>query len=333
MTMTRRKSEDRNPRNVDYARPDAIGNAEHMTLSSGSRSGSTRIQIFIVRILRTSVVALGFTVPLFDDVLGRLETAHRVLIVSSLWATWAIMLLSVLVPATSSLTSLRLVAPAHLGICVVTTALAGIDVPSALALAVSAVASIASSSAETGAHFVQASAYGDERRFPLRCPRPTVAVLIVAWVLWFAAAASGAGLLAGGQWSGSIPAAVALIGFAFLPRRFHVPARRWLVEVPAGIVIHDQVELTETAMFARRNVLGVEAWSSQEMADTAERDAPLDVSGCPHTPGVVIRLSDPETIIIAPTSDHPGGRALHVRSVKVCPTRVNRTLEIVTRSQ
>ncbi len=293
----------------------------------------TRADIVTVRLLRLSVIALVIAVPMTADVLDRLGDAHRILASVTLWSLWAIMLLSILVPASSALTALRLAAPAHLATLIMVTATAGIDLGSAVALASSAIVALLSSSGEVGAHFIQSSAYGDERRFPLRCPRPALVVVILAWSLWFATAAVGAIVLVAGMLIGAIFVAIALAGFVFLPRRFHRYSRRWLVQVPAGLVVHDHVLLTETAMLPRRAIIGIDAWSPSTAKDSpnSSNDEPFDLSGGLTSSGVVIRLSDPETVILAPTKDHPGGRAFHVQSARVCPTRIGRALTLLTK--
>lgn len=287
----------------------------------------TRADIFTVRLLRVAVAALALTVPLSSSVLDRLGDAQHILASIVLWALWAILLLSILIPASSALTALRLASPAHLATLVLVTSTAGIDAGTTVSLASSAIVSALAASAETGAYFIQSSAYGDERRFPLRCPRPFLVVIVIAWTLWFATAAAGAILLCEGIFAGALLAIVGIAGFVFLPRRFHRYARRWLVEVPAGLVVHDHVILTETAMFPRRIVTGVDMWSRSQHPD----EEPFDLTGGVRAPGITITLAGPETVILAPTRAHPGGRAFHVRSARVSPSRIRRTLTMLNR--
>lgn len=286
----------------------------------------TRFEVAMVRLLRVSILALGATVPLSEGVLDRLSDAHRLLASTALWSLWGAMLLCISIPASTSLTAVRLATPAHLVTLLLVVLAAGIDPTTVLVFAVSAIVTIVAASGEIGAHFIQSSAYGDERRFPLRCPRPSLVVLILAWLIWFAATALGAMLLAAGSFFGVIFLAVAIAGFALLPRRFHRYSRRWLVSVPAGLVIHDHVLLTETAMLPKRLITGVHAWSNGTTPD----DEPFDLTGGACSTGVVIRLAEPETIILAPTKDHPGGQAFHVRSARLCPTRVGRAIALLT---
>ena len=68
-----------------------------------------------------------------------------------------------------------------------------------LALAVPAVvAAVLVGSADTGRRYVQAVAYGDERRFPLRPPLGYLAATVVSWAVWVAAVVDGAARLGRG---------------------------------------------------------------------------------------------------------------------------------------
>jgi hypothetical protein len=292
-----------------------------------------RVDVIIVRLLRASVVGLGFTVLLAQDVLERLDGGHRILASAALWSLWAIVLTSVLVPASSSLTALRLAAPAHLATLLLVSIAAGVNLGSTVAVALSGIVAVLSASGETGAYFIQSSAYGDEKRFPLRCPRSFLVVMVLAWLVWFAIASVGAILLVGaaitGMVIGALLSVLAAFGCAVLPRRFHRYSKRWLVEVPAGLVVHDHVLLTETSMFPRRAVVDVDVCKPSDRGN----DEPFDLSGGIRSTGIVIRLKDPETVILAPTKDHPGGRAFHVGSARVCPTRIARALTLLTKEK
>jgi hypothetical protein len=288
----------------------------------------TRFDVAMVRLLRVGVVALGATVPLVGGVLDQLGHGNRLLASTALWTMWAVALLCILVPASSTLTALRLVAPAHLATLVLVAIAGGIDAATSIALALSAIVTTVAASAEAGAHFIQSSAYGDERRFPLRCPRTFVTVIVLAWIIWFTVTALGFVLLVAGVVVAPLLLALAIAGFALLPRRFHRYSRRWLVSVPAGLVVHDHVLLTETAMFPARLITDVHAWSGSDSPD----DEPFDLTGGSPSSGLVVRLSDPETVILAPTKDHPGGQAFHVRSVRIRPSRIGRAVSLLTRS-
>src|SRR6185295_5972803 len=76
---------------------------------------------------------------------------------------------------------------------------------------------------------------------------------------WVAGVLCAPLLLAAGQWALGVIAAIvaAALTWLLLPR-FNALSRRWFVVVPAGVVVHDQVVLSETVMVTRANLAGVE---------------------------------------------------------------------------
>ena len=106
----------------------------------------------------------------------------------------------------------------------------------------------------SAACYIQASAYGAESRFGLR---PPIGYLLACVATWLAhgdgrrARPPGAGRAGVGTRRSSV-LVVARLGLALLPRRWHQLSRRWLVLVPAGIVVHDPVVLADTLMLPRR---------------------------------------------------------------------------------
>lgn len=288
----------------------------------------------IVWILRITVIALVLAVPLLDSALRDVNDAASVVVRIVLWALWAGALLCVLVPSSSSLTALRLVVPAHGATTLMIVIASGeTSWSTVFAMALGTVATVAAMSGDVGRHWVQLSAYGDERRFLLACPPAMIAAQVLTWIVWFALASCAVIVLTADDPSGvAITIGIAatlltLAGLVVLPRRFHRFSRRWLVWVPAGLVVHDHVVLAETAMMSKRAVSAVDLWRP------GNEPEPLDVTGGPRRPGIVVSLHDAETIILAPTKDHPGGHALHVRSFLVRPTRLEPALaELTTRS-
>lgn len=260
-----------------------------------------------------TVVAVGATVPLLGGALDDFASSTRLVLSIASWSLWAAMLLAVLVPSPVALTASRLAAVAMLPVTTIATVVAP-DGPAIVALALVVANVVLALSAEAGNRFVQASAYGSEKRFLLRCPRPLIVVQVLSATLWFGAAVVGTAAAVDGRWMLAVPSlVVAVVATALLPRRFHRLSRRWLVVVPAGLVVHDHVQLAETAMFATRQVRGVVA--------SDEVGAALDLSGCPHRPGIAIELTELDTIVLAGDRRRPGGRAVHASLVRVCPTR------------
>ena len=166
---------------------------------------------------------------------------------------------------------------------------------------------------------MQGSAYGDEVRYPLRPPGPLVlGPLPVLWLLLAGFVAAGPLLLATEQWAAGAAATAVAAGLAVvLPRRFHRLSRRFLVFVPAGLVIHDHLVLVETALFRWRGVLSV----ARALSDT---DA-LDLTGAALGPAVEVVLADLETIVRV--GGHPGeSKAVHARAFLCSPTLMDEVL-------
>jgi hypothetical protein len=121
-------------------------------------------------------------------------------------------------------------------------------------------------------------------------------------------------LLAAGRWviGGVVAIVAALLTWLLLPR-FNTLSRRWLVLVPAGVVVHDQVVLAETLMIARTDVVGIDlALAGTEAAD---------FTGPATGHAVEIGMRSMATALLAPTKTTPRGTALHVRSFIIAPTR------------
>jgi hypothetical protein len=237
-----------------------------------------------------------------------------------LWAAWAAVLVLTLVPTSVSLTGIRLVAP---GVPALTVwaALHGLPALTAgVALAGAVAACGVAFSAEVGQVFVQGSAYGEERRFPLRPPGPLLlGPLELAWLVVAAAVVAGPLLLAAEQWiAGVAVTALAVVLVRGFARRCHRLTRRFAVVLPAGVVIHDHVVLADTALFRRATVAGVGlAPAGTEAADLTGNALGLAVE---------LRLVDTGTVVLAGTRAEQQGKAIHLRSAIFTPSRPGRVL-------
>ena len=269
---------------------------------------------------RVSVVATGLVVPLLTSSLQQMSSLTGISSTVGIWVLWAVALLSTLVPSSSTLTAIRLSLPTLSVIVGAVAVFSGMSSGVAVALAISILASLLAMSGEVGNSFVQLAAYGDERRYLLRCPPALLIVQVLSWLVWLSCCFVAVNLLASEIWvAGAITAAIPVALAVVLPQRFHRFSRRWLVVVPAGIVIHDHVVLAETAMFMNNAIVQISTETTQSEA--------ADLSGkCPGL-GLVIVLKDFDTIVLAAT---PGGSAIHVKSVRVCPTRPGRALTELT---
>lgn len=199
--------------------------------------------------------ALPFTAgPSLAAALDGAGTPVRTVATLLLWTGWAAGVGATLILHPIGLTALRVLAPAALA----ATLAAAVDGhPSALAVGWAAVACGWALSPGFGLLCVNGQAYANERRFLLRAPGPLLfGPLLVVWALTVAGIASGPLLLAGRRW---VPGALALVlGIplaVLLVRSLHNLSRRWVVFVPAGMVLHDPVTVREPVLFRRQDVV------------------------------------------------------------------------------
>ncbi|MGH9183203.1 MAG: hypothetical protein ACRDZ9_05235 [Acidimicrobiales bacterium] len=175
-----------------------------------------------------------------------------------LWAGWAVVVLALLVPRPAGLALVRVVAPAGLA-ATVAAALSGTG--SAPALAVATAAAVVALAPEVGTAFVNGGAYPGERRYLLRPPAPVMVGLVpLAWAVLAAAVTAGPLLLAARQW---VAGALAVLAGApvtvVLSRSLLALTQRWVVFVPAGVVLKDHLALQDPVLFRRAEVAAVGA--------------------------------------------------------------------------
>jgi hypothetical protein len=106
-------------------------------------------------------------------------------------------------------------------------------------------------------------------------------------------------------------------------RRFHGLSRRWLVVVPAGIVLHDGLLLVETVL-VRRARLGAAALA------LADSDA-VDLTGGALGMAVELTFTAPQTLVVAGPTRARTGSAVHASAVLVSPTRPGAALAALGR--
>lgn len=169
-------------------------------------------------------------------------------------------------------------------------------------------------SGEYGHACVNASAYGDEIRFMLRPPVALLLPAAIAWLLIAAPVTIAIAAAASTSWVVfAVATPIAALLAILMPMRLAKLATRWLVIVPAGLVVHDKIVLAETIMFRTRDITDLRLAA----ADTESADLTGITWGVP----IQIGVSGGDKIIFAPTAEHPQGRALHVYSMLVAPNR------------
>lgn len=256
---------------------------------------------------RATWVVIGIVAPWADLADGRSAAVSAVLLAWG-WAAWLSVMVSLCVPAALSLTTVRIVVPAlaAAGFVAADPAWAGLGVFAVVVLLSAHVADV----------LVQGSAYGAETRFALRTPVPHLAPAVLVWSALAASSVGGSLLVAAGNLPVGIPVAVIGIILAWrVPVRLHRLSRRWLVVVPAGLVVHDHLVLGETMMVRRGNLGPVTL-----LAGAGEE---ADLTGAVPGRRVRIVMTQPEKIILAPITMRTLGttEALHVVSFAVAPLR------------
>ncbi|MEY2400643.1 MAG: hypothetical protein QOJ08_754 [Ilumatobacteraceae bacterium] len=230
------------------------------------------------------------------------------------WSAWGIGVVALMVPSTLGLTVMRMLSALACAAAIVSWAAGASPAAGAVFVACTLIAALSIGSADFGRHCVQASAYGDEHRFLLRPPAAFLPPVAVAALVWVAAVLAATLLIAGQRWIiGVITAAFAVLLTLLVLPRFNALSRRWLVLVPAGVVVHDQIVLAETLMVSRSNLVGVEL--------ALEGTEAADFTGPAGGHAVEISMRSTVTALMAPTKDSPRGTALHVQSLIVAPSR------------
>jgi len=172
---------------------------------------------------------------------------------------------------------------------------------------------------------VQGGAYGEERRFSLRTPVPQMAPTVIAWGVLVGALLGGTLLTAAQQFFVGIPlVVVGAILASRVPRMLHRHARRWLVIVPAGIVIHDHLVLAETIMSPRSKISHIT--TVNEPGETA------DFTGGVAGQRLAVQLREADKVVLSKITARILGttEALHVKAFSISPRRLNAARSAIT---
>ncbi|HZQ27511.1 MAG TPA: hypothetical protein VFA94_07415 [Acidimicrobiales bacterium] len=209
-------------------------------------------------VVRLAWAALPFTAgPAWAEALRARSHGVQVVASTGLWAVWALVLVATLVPYPLGLTALRLAAPAAVVATSWAATQAGVSTIAAVAaVGTTLVVAAVAMAPATGLLFVNGSAYPNERRFPLRLPGALlVGLLPVTWGLAWGLPVAAALLLGAHRWvPGGVLAVVALAVDAVLLPALHGLSRRWVVFVPAGVVLHDPMTLADPVLFPKRTI-------------------------------------------------------------------------------
>ena len=233
------------------------------------------------------------------------------------WLLWTSVGASLLVPSPMSLTIVRIVVPLSVVVSVVAS--------QPLAIFCSVVALIVCATPIFVDAMVQGGAYGDETRFALRTPLPYVVPAIIAWMLYSTSLIGGSLLLATRQYIfGAVLVAIGILLSRTIPQRLHRLARRWLVLVPVGIVVHDHLVLHETIMAPSGKILSV--------TRTSHVGEAADLTGGVFGDRITIALTEADKVVMSAITAKTLGttEALHVKMFCIAPRRLTAALSAIT---
>lgn len=234
------------------------------------------------------------------------------------WLAWTAVASALLVPSPVSLTVIRCAVPLML--------VASIASGSLLSISACLVAIFSASQPIFCDKNAQGGAYGDEVRFTLRTPVSYMLPAGVAWAIFFGSCSAGLILVAARQYFIGIPLVVFSAALSrTAPRRLHRLARRWLVVVPAGIVVHDNLVLAETVMVRKNHVAAISKINSA--GETA------DFTGGVTGPRIAITITEAEKVVLSPITAKTlkTTEALHVLSFSIAPRRIDLALSKIKR--
>jgi hypothetical protein len=259
-------------------------------------------------------LALG---PLLADALDPRDGLFRRGVSIALWAAWALTLVATAILRPWTLTLVRIAAPASCAAALWAAIAHGAHTNTAVGLAAAVITTVSALLPTTGDVFADGASYGDERRFLLRVPGPyLLGPIPLAWAVVVAGITAGPLLLLARQWIvGAVVTVVGALAAWRTARSLAALTTRWLVFVPAGVVVHDPITLAEPTLFPRANVTSF----GPAPADTDAVDLTANALGL----ALQIDLAAPQPVpcLTRPTTRRRDAEARVVDRLMVTPTR------------
>jgi hypothetical protein len=255
--------------------PEPKVSARRAKTANSNRGGLEGAWAWILRVGWFSTAL--FCAPLFGEALTSRSRPVQLVVVVVAWIVWGAGLIATLVPHPIGLVGLRIGGPLLLATSVWGSAQSATTTSSrVMALVCALIVTAIVLFHETGHFCVNGPAYPNERRFLLRPSAPLLIIAPVATAVVAAGVVAGPLLLASRQWI--LGGVLTVLGFALaylLTRSLFALARRFLVFVPAGFVIHDYNALREPVLFKRGQIERLRA----APADTDSLDLTLGAPG------------------------------------------------------
>lgn len=234
------------------------------------------------------------------------------------WLAWVVGFLAVVAPRPVGLTFVRTAAPVALGAAVWAAATGDGGGPAVVAVVAGAALVLVAFAPVVGDVFVNASSYGDERRMPLRVPGAlVVGPLPLTWLGVVTPVVAGPLLVAAHQWVLGGLVVVAGGPLSYLgARALHSLARRFVVFVPAGLVLHDHQAMLDAVLFPRRMLARV---GPSVVRTDDDGNEPVDLTQGSF--GLALELDLLEPLQVAPRTGRSASQVLDVTAVRFTPTR------------
>lgn len=233
-----------------------------------------------------AVGVLALLGDLIHSALRSDDAAAHTTVTVAMWLAYALVLAALLLPGPRALTVARIGVPAGT-LELALAAAASSDPAAVIGNLACLVGTLVVFHPFYGEAQVDAAGYGDERRFLLRPPAPVlVALAVPMWAIAVTGVAAGPLLLTDRGWAaGTAAAAVGLPAAAFAAHTLYRLARRWLVFVPNGLVLHDHLAVAEPLPLGRRGIDSI----GPARADTDAVDLTAQAFGM----ALELRLSEP----------------------------------------
>lgn len=296
-------------RRVSQQRPppgtlEAMANAKPHSTITGAQDRLGLWPLRVAWFLTLPIVGAGL-----DGPTQQFDSPGPLLAEVCLWAAWFVGLVACLAATPIGLTVIRILTPATVALPLLAGALTGAwSTGLTSAVGFGMVVTFISYTPLVGDRMINGSAYGSERRMALRPPAfALLGPVQLAWALVAVGAVTGPILLADGRYVLGVVATILGVGAVLAGWRvLHQLARRWIVFVPAGFVIHDHVMVVESILLRRTMVTALGPASSppeqapaargdrrDDETDEADGGAAVDLSGGAYGLALEVVLDEP----------------------------------------
>ena len=229
---------------------------------------------------------------MFDNALSLTSSSVQITAAIGLWFYWAVGLLLSLIPLASLLTPFRVLAAMKVVVIIWGAIEATASPLGIITLCISGIILALSLTPQLGFWYVNGSSYGNEIRIPLRPPGAMLlGPIFLAWAGIATTLISTPVLLADKQWlAGSLITGLGGICSFVAFRALYGLAQRWLVFVPAGVVIHDPLILADPFLVKRGGIRSI------RLALSRSRARDLTMASLGHA--IEVELLEPAEIVL-----------------------------------